>query len=104
MTYKSFQTPDALRLDEAAALFAALAHPVRLKIVAGLLEGDCCVGNMVACLDLPQPLVSRHLGILRAAGVIAAEAEGRQRRYRVAHPAAPRLVDLVRTHFTRSAS
>lgn len=104
MKYKPFEILDALRLDDAAALFAALAHPVRLKIVSGLIEGDCCVGNMVECLDLPQPLVSRHLGILRDAGVIAAEAEGRQRRYRVVHPAAPRVVELVRTHFTRSAS
>lgn len=74
-------------LDQATALLQALAHPVRLRILHGLLSGDCCVGSIVDCLDLPQPLVSRHLAILRAAGVLEAIPQGRQRTYRVVHPA-----------------
>ena len=79
-------------LEDASELLAALAHPIRLRIVAGLLDGGCCVGPMTECLQLPQPLVSRHLGILRDAGVVTVQPEGRNRRYEVVHPKAAALV------------
>lgn len=79
-------------LEAPAALLGALAHPIRLRIVAGLLDGACCVGPMTECLQIPQPLVSRHLAILREAGVVRVQAEGRQRRYEVAHPKAAAVV------------
>ena len=62
-------------LEDASDLLAALAHPIRLRIAAGLLDGGCCVGPMTECLQLPQPLVSRHLGILRDAGVVTVQPE-----------------------------
>ncbi len=92
MSYMTFTKAAAQRSDaelsELAAIFAALGHPVRVQIVEGLLAGDCCVGPMVHCLDLPQPLVSRHLAILRRAGLVAVEKQGRQRCYRVVEPRA----------------
>jgi DNA-binding transcriptional ArsR family regulator len=47
---------------------------------------------MVDCLDLPQPLVSRHLAVLRDAGIVAVEQIGRQREYRVVHAGAVALM------------
>lgn len=92
--------PDTEKLDEAqlqgaASLFEALAHPVRLRIVCGLVDGTCCVGDLTDCLGLPQAYVSRHLAILREAGVLAVEADGRRRVYRVVHPLAPAIVALL---------
>lgn len=86
---------DEPRLAEYASLFEALAHPVRLRIVCGLLGGGCCVGSMVDCLGLPQAYVSRHLAILREAGVVRATADGRSRTYEVVHPLVPSLVALL---------
>lgn len=86
------KTPD---LDASAAVLAALGHPVRLRIVAGLLGGACCVGPMATCLELPQPQVSRHLAVLREAGVLAVEQDGRLRRYRVVHPGARAVVEAL---------
>jgi DNA-binding transcriptional ArsR family regulator len=79
-------------LTRLAELLTALGHPIRLRIVEGLLGGGCCVGPMVECLELPQPLVSRHLGILRRAGVVAVEKQGRQRCYRVIDPRAATVI------------
>ncbi|MCB9665301.1 MAG: winged helix-turn-helix transcriptional regulator [Alphaproteobacteria bacterium] len=79
-------------LVPAAEVLRALGHPVRLRIAAGLLDRGCCVGPMTACLGIPQPLVSRHLAVLREAGVVAVERQGRLRRYRVAHPAVRAIV------------
>lgn len=83
--------PDA-HYDAAADLLAALGHPVRLRIIAGLLDGSCCVGPMTECLGLPQPIVSKHLAILREAGLVEATVDGRQRRYTVSHPMARSLL------------
>lgn len=79
-------------LEAWSRLLAALGHPIRLRIVRGLVRGECCVTSMVDCLDLPQPLVSRHLAVLRDAGIVSVEQEGRKRRYRVIHPCAAAVV------------
>jgi ArsR family transcriptional regulator len=92
----SFERLDDQQLTGAASLFEALAHPVRLRIVCGLLDGGCCVGSMVDCLGLPQAYVSRHLAILRDAGVVRATADGRSRTYEVVHPLVPALVSLLK--------
>ncbi len=89
----AFERTQSLPLPETSRVLQALGHPVRLRIVAGLLDGSCCVGPMVDCLGLPQPTVSRHLAVLREAGVVEATAEGRERRYRVVHPLARTVVD-----------
>ncbi len=99
MRYELPERLTAQQLSAAAAVFAALAHPVRLRIVSGLLDGRCSVGPMTECLGLPQAYVSRHLSILRKAGVVSSSVEGRQRVYRVSHPAAAALVDLVQQRF-----
>jgi len=93
MTFlESNATRDDTEVQELAGLLAALSHPVRLRIVEGLLSGECSVGNMVHCLNLPQPLVSRHLAVLRDAGVVRAERQGRVRSYRVVHPGAHAII------------
>ncbi|HPJ71838.1 MAG TPA: metalloregulator ArsR/SmtB family transcription factor, partial [bacterium] len=46
-------------------LLKALGHPVRLKIVDGLMSHSCNVGEIVDGLGLPQSTVSQHLAVLR---------------------------------------
>lgn len=71
------------------AFFAALADPTRRRILALLQEGgERCVCVLYETLDLPQPKVSRHLGVLRAAGVVATRREGLWVHYRI-HPGLP---------------
>ena len=65
--------------DETEALartYKAASEPVRLRILAMLAHGELCVCHLHDALDAPQPLVSRHLGILRAAGLVRARREG----------------------------
>jgi len=69
--------------------FAALADPTRRRILALLLEGgERCVCVLYESLGLPQPKVSRHLGVLRAAGIVATRREGLWIHYRI-HPELP---------------
>jgi DNA-binding transcriptional ArsR family regulator len=71
-------------LDAAGELLRALAAPVRIAIVLQLRESRRCVHELVDALSVPQPLVSQHLKILKAAGVVAGERSGREVLYRLA--------------------
>jgi ArsR family transcriptional regulator len=71
-------------LDKAGELLRALAAPIRIAIVLQLRESQRCVHELVDTLDVPQPLVSQHLRILKSAGVVSGERSGREVMYRLA--------------------
>lgn len=58
-------------------LMKALAHPVRLRMLALLREGELCVCQMVDILDLATSTASEHLAELRKAGLLVERREGR---------------------------
>jgi DNA-binding transcriptional ArsR family regulator len=64
--------------------FNAIAEPRRRAIIAVLEDGaPHAVGEMVDRLRLPQPVVSKHLGVLREVGIVSASKHGRFRLYRL---------------------
>jgi DNA-binding transcriptional ArsR family regulator len=63
--------------------FNAVAEPRRRQILDALAGGERPVNDLVAILGLPQPLVSKHLRVLREVGLVEARDEGRQRLYRL---------------------
>lgn len=65
-------------------LFKALGDETRLRIVALLSHGELCVCHVEEALKISQPNVSRHLSILRAAGVVKSRREGTWVHYRLA--------------------
>lgn len=70
-----------------ASLFKVLADPTRLRLAVLLaLEGETCVCLLAQALDEPDFKVSRHLGIMRSAGMVAARREGTWMHYRLAEP------------------
>ena len=62
---------------------AAIAEPTRRRIVDALRLRECTVSELVAGLGLSQPAVSKHLRVLREAGVVTVEARAQQRVYRL---------------------
>src|SRR5512143_197277 len=81
---------DAARMDEITILQAeilkTLASPRRLEILHRLAEGPCEVGRLAADIGVSQPNVSQHLAVLRTAGIVDAERDGREVRYRLSDP------------------
>lgn len=63
--------------------FRALADPTRLRILNLLLNEPACVCDLAAILELPQPLVSRHLAYLRGAGLVQDRRSGTRVNYSV---------------------
>ncbi len=85
-------------LDTAGDLLRALAAPVRIAIVLELRESSRCVHELVDALGVPQPLVSQHLRILKAAGVVSGERSGREVLYRLVDHHLAHIVVAAVTH------
>jgi DNA-binding transcriptional ArsR family regulator len=62
---------------------AALAEPTRRRIVDVLRVRECTVSELVASLGMSQPAVSKHLRVLREAGLVTAQTRAQQRIYRL---------------------
>jgi DNA-binding transcriptional ArsR family regulator len=65
------------------APFEALAEPNRRRILDLLLAEERPVGDLVAALTVSQPAVSKHLRVLRDAGLVEVRGDGQRRLYRV---------------------
>lgn len=83
---------DGARAAHLAEVLKAVAHPMRLRIVALLCQGEAHVTGLVEALAAPQPLVSQQLRILRAQGLVEASREDGFAWYRLAEPALRELV------------
>ncbi|NIJ13103.1 ArsR family transcriptional regulator [Saccharomonospora amisosensis] len=70
--------PPTATLAASGELLRALAAPVRIAIVLQLRAGERCVHELVDALDVTQPLISQHLRVLKAAGVVRGERRGRE--------------------------
>jgi DNA-binding transcriptional ArsR family regulator len=86
------------RAATTADAFNAVAEPRRREILDLLAAGERPVNDLVALLGLAQPLVSKHLRVLREVGLVDVRGDGRQRVYRLnAGPLMP-IYDWVRPY------
>jgi DNA-binding transcriptional ArsR family regulator len=76
--------------------FNAVAEPRRRQILDAIAGRELSVTELVRRLGLPQPLVSKHLRVLRETGLVVARDDGRQRLYRLNGPALKPIFDWVR--------
>lgn len=78
-----------------AAIFKALGHPARLRIVEELRSGERCVCELVDVSEAGWSTVSRHLSVLKSAGVVEDEKRGLQVFYRLALPCVGTFLDCL---------
>jgi DNA-binding transcriptional ArsR family regulator len=69
-----------------AEVLKTLANPRRLEILHRLVLGPCEVRRLAEDLGASQPNISQHLAVLRSAGIVDAERDGREVRYRLTDP------------------
>ncbi|WKY46501.1 metalloregulator ArsR/SmtB family transcription factor [Eubacteriaceae bacterium ES3] len=82
--------------EENAELLKALAHPVRLCIVKGLLTKECCnVSYMEECLGVSQPTISQHLGKLKNAGIVKGTRNGNEINYELVNEKVKDLIKIL---------
>jgi ArsR family transcriptional regulator len=63
------------KFDEAAKLFKALAHPLRLKLVCGLIRQPNTQTVIAKILDMPQSSLAQHIAVLRREGIVEGKRE-----------------------------
>ena len=86
-----------MNYEEDSELLKAIAHPVRLKIVIGLInDNECNVNVMVKKLGIPQSTVSQHLGILRTRGIIKPRKDGLKTCYCVCDEKIKKIVEIMK--------
>ncbi len=71
-------------LAEQAKIFKALGHPSRLRMVDALRDGEKCVCDLQALIGDDMSTVSKHLSVLREAGIVFSDKRGTNIYYRLA--------------------
>ena len=80
-------------------VFNAIAEPRRREIIAVLIDGkEHAVGELVSTVRLPQPAVSKHLGVLRKVGIVSVSKRGQLRMYRLNAKELKPVHDWVKTY------
>ena len=82
-----------------AEFFKALAHPLRIRILELLLEGERSVQELQGSLKIDQPIVSQQLAILRAKNIVEPRKQAAATRYAVRDPALGDLLSVARKIF-----
>ena len=92
-------------LQEATRCLKSVAHPVRLRILELLLDGEYTVGELADLCEVDQPTASGHLRQLRDRGILDQRRDGRHVYYWVAAPAAIQgIVTCMRNNFGPSST
>lgn len=84
--------------EHVAEVLKAVAHPIRLQIVALLEHQELCVGQIMAALDGKQAVTSQQLALMRNKGVLARRREGHKVYYRIANPNVIKLLHCMYSH------
>lgn len=84
-----------------AELFKALGHPIRIRILELLRNGERTVSDLQAALAIDAGSVSQHLAVLRSRQLVVGRKEGTSVYYRVSDPQVFDLLDAARAIFDR---
>jgi DNA-binding transcriptional ArsR family regulator len=92
-------TPKSSKNKFKARLFKALSDSVRLDILEFLRDGEKCVCEIIPHVKLIQPVVSRHLKILKDCGIVSYRKEGNKRLYSITNQQVFKIIDGVNPEF-----
>lgn len=87
---------DKTALKPDADFFKALGHPTRLWIAEQLIDGEHCVCEFVEAVGDEFPTISRHLSVLRDAGVVVDEKRGKSVYYRLCCPCVAKMLECLK--------
>ena len=91
------------RFEAKARIVKAMAHPTRLFMVDELAKGERCVCELTEMIGADMSTVSKHLAVLRGAGIIQDEKRGNQVFYSLRVPCVLHFFDCVETVMRRNA-
>ena len=86
-------------MDQAAECLRTLAHPLRLRMVEMILEGDYTVGELAEACEIPSNLASEHLRLMKDRGLLSFERRGRRIYYHAAEEGLTDILNCIRKRF-----
>jgi ArsR family transcriptional regulator len=84
-------------LERAAAVIKCLGHPLRLRLLEAMEDGERTVSDLTQLSGAPQAIVSQQLGILRGRGVVNATRRGAHVYYGISEPRIQHLLEVLRS-------
>lgn len=90
------------RIEERASVIKAMAHPSRVYLVEQLAEGERCVCELTDGVGADISTVSRHLALLKGAGIVESERRGQKVFYRLRTPCVLNFFDCVEAVLSES--
>ena len=85
-------------LSNAAACLKVMAHPVRLRIVDILMQGDYQVREIAEMCEVKQHQACEHMRLMQSCGFLGSERRGQSVFYKISSPQLPALLNCVREH------
>ena len=96
-------TKTRVKLEAKATVFKALAHSTRLLIVNELEKNERCVSDLTELIGSDQSTVSRHLSVLKNAGIIQDDKRGSLVYYRLCLPCILQVMQCIESSLNTSA-
>ena len=90
---------DLTALEQAAECLRTLGHPVRLRMVQMMLQGEYTVGELARACEVSSHVASEHLRLMQHCGLLECRPAGRRRYYQVCEPCVAKLMECVETRF-----
>ena len=84
-----------LPVKRKAEIFKALGHPTRLQIVEKLADGEQCVCVCLEMFDIDMSTLSRHLSVLKNAGIVSDERRGKNIYYSLKCPCIVNMIECM---------
>ncbi len=91
-------------LQHAAECLRTLAHPMRLRMVQMMLQGEYTVGELAEACEIPSHMASEHLRMMQHCGFLSRRQDGRRTFYQVAEPAVARIMQCIESRFGSGCS
>ncbi|MCL2304433.1 MAG: metalloregulator ArsR/SmtB family transcription factor [Planctomycetaceae bacterium] len=88
-------TKNKLTIKQKAGVFKALGHPTRLRIVEKLADGEQCVCVLLEMFEIDISTLSRHLSVLKNAGIVSDERRGKNIYYSLKCPCLVNMVECM---------
>jgi len=86
-------------LAQMAECLKVMAHPIRLRMVDILLQGEFTVGEIAELCETKQNQACEHLRHMQSCGLLTSERHGQRVYYKIASPHLPTLIQCVRNHY-----
>ena len=92
----NFMNIDQIKIEQASEIFKGFGNPIRIRIIDALKNKNLRVMELSELLDLPQPIISQQLKILKSVGIVHRIKEEQSYQYELTDPHFSEIIRCIR--------